>query len=304
MGRQEPHRHAGSGAQEANGEGRDQGRDRGRPASPAGSPRARPEHAGYVHRVNPREAPTGCLRTNPRSEARAHLPQTPFAVLNPEPKRVLRAEGALRCFSETARSKSRSRAPPAASGGVRHVAGGWGKSTPSHQPRALGSFLGVKAKPLRGRCASLDPHPLRQCPSSPCAGLWRVFSGGRVKGWCGPQPRRGEDTALTRPGDPSLPAGCRGRSSPGTPAPRREAPAGSPEALIKACGAGGTPAGVQGRAALGPSAANKNPLPKASIFCSSSFALRLFTAPRRGLNLRETGEPRKATNSGVLGFPM
>ena len=62
------------------------------------------------------------------------------------------------------------------------MAGGWGKSTPSHQPGALGSFLGVKAKPLRGRCASLDPHPLRQCPSSPCAGLWRVFSEGRVKG--------------------------------------------------------------------------------------------------------------------------
>ena len=92
------------------------------------------------------------------------------------------AEGALSCFSETARSKSRSRAPPAASGGVRHVAGGWEKH-PSHQPGAWGSFLGVKAKPLRGRCASLDPHPLRQCPSSPCAGLWRVFSSeGRVKG--------------------------------------------------------------------------------------------------------------------------
>ena len=49
-------------AQEANGEGRDQGRDRGRPASPAGSPRARPEHAGYVHRVNPRE---GAYRVPP-----------------------------------------------------------------------------------------------------------------------------------------------------------------------------------------------------------------------------------------------
>ena len=57
-----------------------------------------------------------------------------------------------------------------------------GKSTPATSP-GVGSFLGVKAKPLRGRCASLDPHPLRQCPSSPCAGLlWRVFSEGRVKG--------------------------------------------------------------------------------------------------------------------------
>ena len=39
--RQEPHRHAGSGAQEADGECWDQGRDRGRPARPAGSPGAR-----------------------------------------------------------------------------------------------------------------------------------------------------------------------------------------------------------------------------------------------------------------------
>ena len=69
------------GAQEANGECWDQGRDRGRPASPAGSPRARPGHAGHVHRVNPREAPTGCLRSNPRSEARAHFTQTSFVVL-------------------------------------------------------------------------------------------------------------------------------------------------------------------------------------------------------------------------------
>ena len=44
------------------------GRDRGRPASPAGSPRARPGHAGHVHRVNPREAPTGCLRSNPEAK--------------------------------------------------------------------------------------------------------------------------------------------------------------------------------------------------------------------------------------------
>ena len=63
------------------------------------------------------------------------------------------------------------------------MAGGWGKSTPSHQPGALGSFLGVKAKPLRGRCASLDPHPLRQCPSKPLRGpLARFSSEGRVKG--------------------------------------------------------------------------------------------------------------------------
>ena len=107
------------------------------------------------------------------------------------------AEGALSCFSETARSKSRSRAlsggPPGAFATPRQAAG---EKHPSHQPGAWGSFLGVKAKLLRGRCASLDPHPLRQCPSAPCAGLWRVFRvKGGSRGWCGPQPRRGEDTA-------------------------------------------------------------------------------------------------------------
>ena len=56
------------------------------------------------------------------------------------------------------------------------MAGGWGKSTPSHQPGALGSFLGVKAKPLRGRGKprALTPIHSDSAPPSPCAGLWRV----------------------------------------------------------------------------------------------------------------------------------
>ena len=78
------------------------------------------------------------------------------------------------------------------------MAGGWGKSTPSHQPGVLGSFLGVKAKPLRGRGKprALTPIHSDSAPPSPCAGLWRVFRvKGGSRGWCGPHPRRGEDTA-------------------------------------------------------------------------------------------------------------
>ena len=179
------------------------------------------------------------------------------------------------------------------------MAGGWGKA-PQPPARAWGSFLGVKAKPLRGRCASLDPHPLRQCPSSPCAGLWRVFRvKGGSRGWCGPQPRRGEDTPLDATGATQA---CRqgvGALFPGTPAPRRGPGRVAGRLIGMRCR--GTPClGFKGRAALGaPNTANKNPLPKASIFCSSSFALRLFMAPRRGPKSRDRREPRKATDGGV-----
>ena len=145
--------------------------------------------------------------------------------------------------------KSKVRAPPAVLRGVRHVAGGWGKSTPSHQPGVLGSFLGVMAKPLRGRCASLDPIH-RQCPPSPCAGLWRVFRvKGGSRGWCGPQPRRGEDTAPDATGATQA---CRqgvGAPLPRHPCPRREAPRQPPEALVRRAVQGAPPPGFQGRAA-------------------------------------------------------
>ena len=128
-----------------------------------------------MFRVNPREAPTGCLRSNPRSEARAHLRKLRLQCSKARAKASPSELRARLLFLETARSKSRSRSasggPPGRSPRGRRL----GEEHPSHQPGALGSFLGVKAKPLRGRCASLDPHPLRQCPSSPCAGLWRVF---------------------------------------------------------------------------------------------------------------------------------
>ena len=56
-----------------------------------------------------------------------------------------------------------------------------GRAPPATSPEALGSFLGVKAKPLRGRCASLDPIP-PTVPSKPLRASGAFFSEGRVKG--------------------------------------------------------------------------------------------------------------------------
>ena len=184
-------------------------------------------------------------------------------------------------FLETARSKSRSRAPPAASGGVRHVAGGWGKSTPSHQPGALGSFLGVKAKPLRGRCASLDPHPLRQCPSSPCAGLWRVFE---WRAGQGVGAARSPPGARTRPLDATgATQACRqgvGGALPRHPCPSAKAPAGSPEGAYKSvrCRGHPLPWGSKGRAAPWACTANKKTLCRRRAF--SALRASLFGSSR------------------------
>ena len=167
-------------------------------------------------------------------------------------KSVLRSFRMRKARLDVSRNRAKQEQIKSASGGlrgVRHVAGGWGKA-PQPPARSVGSFLGVKAKPLRGRCASLDPHPLRQRPSKPLRGLWRVFQAeGGSRGWCGPQPRRGghgpDATGATKP------AGrVSGALFPGTPAPRRRPRQGSPEGAYKACGAGGTPClGFKGRAA-------------------------------------------------------
>ena len=189
-------------------------------------------------------------------------------------------------FLETARSKSRSRAPPAALRGVRHVAGGWGKSTPSHQPGALGSFLGVKAKPLRGRCASLDPHPSDSAPQAPAraSGAFSVKGGSR--GWCGPQPRRGEDTAPDATGATQA---CRqgvGGALPRHPCPSAKAPAGSPEGAVRRAVQGAPPAwGFKGRAALGP-AQRKKPSAEGEHFLLFELRFWLFKRPKRGLIYR------------------
>ena len=211
--RQEPHRHAGSGAQKANGEGRDQGRDRGRPASPAASPRARPGHAGHVRRLRPPEQHQGsdvyslhiaaqctfetaklhvrnsevrtfetakCARSKQRS-AHLRLATQVRAQILPH------AEGALSCFSETARSKSRSRA---LSGGPPGAFATWqaaGEKHPSHQPGAWGRSWASRPSCCAVAARALTPIHSGSAPPPPCAGLWRVFRvKGGSRGWCGP----------------------------------------------------------------------------------------------------------------------
>ena len=210
-------------------------------------------------------------------------------------------------FLETARSRAdqeRLRRPPP---GVRHVAGGWGKSTPSHQPGALGSFLGVKAKPLRGRCASLDPHPLRQCPSSPCAGLWRVFE---WRAGQGVGAARSPAGARTRPLDATgATQACRqgvGGALPRHPCPSAKAPGRvAGRRLIRRAVQGAPPAwGSRGAQPLGLAQRTKTLCRRRGISALRASLFGSSRPPEGGLNLETEGEPRKATNSGVLGFPM
>ena len=134
------------------------------------------------------------------------------------------AEGALDVSPkprEARADQERLRRPP---GGVRHVAGGWGKSTPSHQPGGVGVVPGRQGQAAaRSRqAASLDPIHSDSAPQAPAraSGAFSVKGGSR--GWCGPQPRRGRGHGpLTRPERPKPAGRVSGRSSPGTPAPRR-----------------------------------------------------------------------------------
>ena len=193
--RQEPHRHAGSGAQEANGEGRDQGRDRGRPASPAGSPRARPGHAGHVHRVNPREAPTGCLRSNPRSEARAHLRKLRLSCSDLKPGytkgppcaslgRFLCDLVQGRAAPETQTSEAKIKGK-SASGGLRGRSPRGrrlGEEHPQPPARSVGVVPGRQGQAAARSLRDLDPHPSDSAPQAPARASGAFFSEGRVKG--------------------------------------------------------------------------------------------------------------------------
>ena len=215
----EPCRLSRPGAQEANGEGRDQGRDRGRPASP----RARPGHAGYVRPVihpwgaaqapqtPPPEAKQGRTYANSVCSAQSQSQSESFeqkARLDVSPKpREARAD------------QERLRRP---SGGVRHVAGGWGRAPPATSPERGGRSWASRPSRCAVAARALTPIHSDSAPPSPCAGLWRVFRvKGGSRGWCGPQPRRGEDTAPDATGRPKPAGRVSGALFPGTPAPRR-----------------------------------------------------------------------------------
>ena len=134
------------------------------------------------------------------------------------------AEGALRRFSETARSKSRSRAPPAALRGRSPRGRRLGKSTPATSPERGGRSWASRPSRCAVAARALTPIHSGSAPPSPCAGLWRVFQAeGGSRGWCGPQPRRGGHGPLTRPERPKPAGRVSGRSSP-APLPLGEGP--------------------------------------------------------------------------------
>ena len=101
-----------------------------------------------------------------------------------------------------------------------------GEKHPSHQPGVWG-----RSWASRRCCCAVAARALTPIHSGsalrPCAGLWRVFRvKGGSRGWCGPQPRRGEDTAPDATGATQA---CRqgvGGALPRHPCPRREPPAG------------------------------------------------------------------------------
>ena len=137
------------------------------------------------------------------------------------------AEGALRRFSETARSKSRSRAPPAALRGRSPRGRRLGEKHP--QPPARSRVVPGRQGQAAARsrqAASLDPHPLRQCPSKPLRGpLARFSSEGRVKGLVRPAAPQGRGHGpLTRPERPKPAGRVSGALFPRHPCPSARGP--------------------------------------------------------------------------------
>ena len=220
----------------------------------------------------------------------------------PEPKRVLRAEGALRCFSkqrEARADQERLRRPPGAFA-TWQAAGG--RAPPATSPERWGRSWASRPSRCAVAARALTPIHSDSAPQAPARASGAFSSGGRVKGLVRPAAPQGRGHGpLTRPERPKPAGRVSGALFPRHPCPSAKAPAGSPEGAYKACGAGGTPClGFQGaRSPLGLAQRTKNPLPKASIFCSSSFALRLFTAPRRGpKSQRQKGNPGKPRIAG------
>ena len=191
-------------------------------------------------------------------------------------------------FLETARSKSRSKRLRRPSGGVRHVAGGWGKAPPATSP-GVGVVPGRQGQAAaRSRqAASLDPHPSDSAPQAPAraSGAFSVKGGSR--GWCGPQPRRGRGHGLDATGATQA---CRqgvGGALPRHPCPSARGPRqGSPEgAMGVRCG--GTPClGFKGRAAPLGMRSEQKPSAEGEHFLLFELRFWLFKRPQRGLIYR------------------
>ena len=104
------------------------------------------------------------------------------------------AEGALSCFSkprEARADQERLRRPPGAFATWQAA----GEKHPSHQPGAWGRSWASRPSRCAVAARALTPIHSGSAPQAPAraSGAFSVKGGSR--GWCGPQPRRGEDTA-------------------------------------------------------------------------------------------------------------
>ena len=209
-------------------------------------------------------------------------------------------------FLETARSKSRSRAPPAALRG-RSPRGRrlGGRAPPATSPERWGRSWASRPSRCAVAARALTPIHSDSAPPSPCAGLWRVFE---WRAGQGVGAARSPAGARTRPLDATgATQACRpvrvSAPLPPAPLPPRQAPAAG--GAYRRAVQGAPPAwGSRGAQPLGPAQRTKNPLPKASISALRASLFGSSRPPEGGLNQETEGEPRKATNSGVLGFPM
>ena len=327
--RQEPHRHAGSGAQKRMAKAGIKGVIEGGQQAPQQAPerdrtrwtcskteaaRAAPgqrcvltTHCCAMH-VRNSEVCTfetaKCARSKQRSAHVRNSEVRTYDLLRKSVLRSFRMRKARLVVSpkprEARADQERLRRPPGRSPRGRRL----GKSTPATSPRREGRSWASRPSRCACRCASLDPHPSGSAPQAPARASGAFSSEGRVKGLVRPRSPVG---ARTRPLDATgATQACRQgvgrRSSPAPLPPRREGP-GRVAGGVKACGAGGTPCrGFKGaRSPLGLTQRTK-PSAEGEHFCSSSFALRLFMAPRRGLNLRQKGNPGKPRMAG-FGLP-
>ena len=178
--------------------------------APQGSPRARPGHAGHVHRVNPREAPTGVPPFQSRSEARAHLRKLRLSCSDLKPGYTkgppCASLGRFLCDlvqgsvpprnPQTSEAKIKGKS---ASGGLRGRSPRGrrlGEEHPATSPERWGRSWASRPSRCAVSLRDLDPIHSDSAPQAPArASLARFSVKGGSRGWCGPQPRRGEDTA-------------------------------------------------------------------------------------------------------------
>ena len=154
------------------------------------------------------------------------------------------------------RNRAKQEQIKSASGGPPGAFATWqaagGKSTPSHQPGALGRSWASRPSRCAVAARALTPIHSDSAPPSPCAALWALFE--RRAGQ-GVGAARSPAGARTRPLDATgATQACRqgvGGALPPAPLPLGERPpAGPPEALLGRAVQGGTPCrGSKGRAA-------------------------------------------------------